>query len=138
MSNESLKYIPNTAIKNYGLVLALLALVFFASKSQGESSQVLVLKLAMVPFVFLAPCGLASLYRQPIIEHKVTAKGIEFVLLSALIASLAVFLLVLWAPESSVQELLKSFFTIFALLSAVMLIFMAVDIYRKNKQRNSD
>ena len=136
MSNETLKYIPSIAIKNYGLVLVLLGVVFFASKSQGVSPQVLLLKLAMVPFVFLAPRGLASLYRQPIIEHKVTARGIEYVLLSALIASLAVFL-VLWAPESSVQELLKSFFTILALLAAVMLAFMAVDIYRKNKQRNS-
>ena len=100
------------------------------------NTSVFMLELAMVPFAFLAPRGLASLYRQPIFEHKVTLRGIEYVLLSALIATLAVFL-VLWAPESSVQELLKSFFTILALLAAVMLAFMAVDIYRKNKQRNS-
>lgn len=77
-----------------------------------------------------------SFYRQPIIEHKVTARGVEYVLLSALIASLVVFL-VLWAPESSVQELFKSFFTILTLLVTVMLVFMAIDIYRKNRQRKS-
>jgi len=136
MSNDTLKYIPSIALKNYGMVLVLLAVVFFASRSQGALPQIILLKLAMVPLVFLAPRGLASIYRQPIIEHKVTARGIEYILLSALIASLAVFL-VLWAPESSVQDLLKSFFTIFAMLAGVLLVFMAIDIYRRNRQRKS-
>jgi len=132
VENDTLSYVAKIAIRNYGIVLLLLLLVCIASLYQGKSVELILLRMAIVPLVFLAPRGLVSIYRQPIVEHKLTIRGVEFVLLHALITSLSVFVL-LWTSEATVSELVKTFLSIYIPLSLLFLVFMAIDI-KKNKK----
>ena len=61
MSENTLKYIPQIAIRNYGLVAVLLLVVLCMSLYTRESVDIILLRLACVPLLFLASRGVRAL-----------------------------------------------------------------------------
>lgn len=125
MSNETLKYKTEIALRNYGIVLGMLVGVTAVLLYLGNPVTVVLLKLAFVPLIFLSFGGLRAIYRWPIVERKLTARAVEYFLLDALLSSLFLFV-VLWESERSVPELIGLFvlgFVSFSIIKLSMLLY---------------
>ena len=138
MNNKNditLKYKAKIAIRNYTLVLMLLVMVVIASKLLGNSTELMLLKLATVPLFFLSTSGLRSIYKHPIVEHKLTPRSVEYVILDGLLLVLLIFI-VTWDPEATTAELLKIFFIQLIGLTLLKLIFLVIDVKKLANERN--
>lgn len=136
MQNETLNYKWKIAIRNYAMVFGLLLLVFTVSKALGNSTEITLLKLAVVPLFFLSFGGLRSIYRIPIFEHKVTFRAVEYSIIEGLIFSLFLFVL-LWHPESTTAELLSLFGVCIITFTLIKLVMLALIVRKISDEKNS-
>ena len=58
MKNETLNYKAKIAIKNYSVVFVMIVLMVILSRDLGDSNELLMLKIAVVPLFFLSFNGL--------------------------------------------------------------------------------
>lgn len=128
-NNGTLKYKKEIAIRNYAVVFLILFLVAILSRSLGDSTQLLLLKLAAVPLFFLSFGGLKSIYRHPIIEHRLTPRSIEFSVLDGLLYALFIFI-ILWTPEETTAALVLRFAVVLLVVSLFKMVFLLMDVKR--------
>ena len=136
MKNETLKYQPKIALKNYGLVLALMVLMFIALLVGGSSAEMILLKLPLIPLMFLAWKGIYSLYVKPIYEHKVTLRAFECSVLQALLSSMVVGM-VLWETDKSVVELGKDYLLMFVWFFVLHMVILLLQVYANHKKQDT-
>jgi len=136
VKNETLNYKAKIAIKNYSVVFVMIVLMVILSRDLGDSNELLMLKIAVVPLFFLSFAGLRSIYRDPIIEHRLTLRSVEFSVLDGLLYSLFIFIS-LWKQESTIGELLILFGSLFFAFTLLKLFFLVVDV-RKISSLRSD
>lgn len=129
MPRELLKYNAEVAHRNYMTVFVLLILVAFLARGLGNTNEVLLLKLAVVPLFFLAFRGLRANYRYPIVQHLVTIRAVEYTILDALLYSLFTFV-VLWKPSDGVTDLFIRFGSLVAAFTALKLVFLFLEVRR--------
>jgi len=132
MIDETMKYIPRIAIRNYGIVFALLAVSTIFLRLSGEPWEQVLLKLPVIPLFYLAMKGIFVLYKKPIYERKITLRSFECSTLQAVISALTVSIWI-WQADLSAMDILKktgSIFVMFFLLHMVMLI---IRTYRISK-----
>ena len=144
MSKPTLKYVGDIAVRNYGYVMILLLVVSLVSFAIGNPSNLVALKLCMVPAFFLSQRGLLSIYRRPIFEHTVTVRAVEYVLLQSLIICLFL-TAVLWKADTSFTQMAAVLFGSFVVIGGLNLAIMyssvrniAKDGYLENSQHPED
>lgn len=136
MDNNTLKYKPEIAVRNYGLACGLLLVVFFVLKLFGNPTELILLKLAVVPLFFLSFGGLRYLYREPIFEHKLTLRAFEYSVLEGLVFSLFLFAM-LWNSQRTATELLVLFGVCLLAFTMIKLVMLALIIRKISGQRDS-
>ena len=136
MTEETLKYKSNIAMRNYGFVFGLMLLAFVLLKFGGDSWELILLKLSVVPLGFLSWKGIVSLYRWPIIEYKLTLRAFEYSVLQAIVMAVLCFVMI-WQPGLSTIELVKYFGSFLLLFVVVQLLFMLVKVRRLSKDTGS-
>ena len=129
MSKETLKYKAEIALTNYMVVFILLILVAFLARSLGNSIELLLLKLAVVPLFFLSFGGLKAIYRHPIVEHRVTLRAVEYTVLDGLLFSLFIFV-ILWKSDEGPTELFIRFGSLVIIFTALKLGFLFFEVRR--------
>ena len=118
MSDDTLKYITSIAVRNYTRVALMVFGILVCTIALGDPANVILLKLSAAPFFFLSTIGLKSIYRQPIVEHKITARAVEYHLLQALLIAL-IALIVYWSPEKTIGMLVVFFAIMLIIISAI-------------------
>ena len=139
MNNETLKYKSEIAFRNYGIILGMLIGVAAVLMYLGNPVTVVLLKLAFVPLIFLSFGGLRAIYRSPIVEHKLTARALEYYLLEALMSSLFLFV-ILWESHRTVFELFGIFilgFVSFAIIKLSMLMLSIKQVVESSNAKSA-
>lgn len=128
LSNNKFK-----AIKEISFLCFLAAAIIYFGRIHGTSTEVVLIRLAVLPLGLFAMLGLDAMYKKPIFTHTVTLKAVSYALLRALLISLFVFIIT-WNIRKSPAELMQGFLVMLIAFTAVTTLSMLFAVYRIKKQ----
>ena len=134
MIRDTLDYKFKIALRNYSIVILLIGVVSLVAKASENSNEVLFLKVCIVPLFFLSLGGLRAIYRNPIVEHKITLRAVEYTVLDGLLFALFLFLIT-WDAEDLVDELLVNLGSFVLVFVVMKLLFLFFDVRRIARDR---
>ena len=98
-------YNSKLAIENYSRVLVLVIGCWLLSTYLGDAPSVILLKVLLVPFFFVAKSGVRAFFNTPIVEGKFTVRSLEWYALIGIFEALTIVIL-FWKPEDSIRNVL--------------------------------
>ena len=125
---ETSQYRLKNALTNYGRVLFICAVVVLCSLYFKVPTNILTIKILIVPMFWLSYLGLNSIFKHPIIEEKITLRMIEYFAIWAFLFS-AFMIVTIWTPDISVLKMMSTVLLGTAIGTVLQLVLAKVKVF---------